>query len=183
MPRSIRFDKKALERADLRRAAYHEAAHGVIARRFGAVVEELEWRNANGGLNEKFWIGTTRMYAPPGTARPILGPEFLDPPPNAMRIICLGGVIGEYLLKKLDQENKEVGSFAEDDLFVSVYEHVTNLFEGDELSETDAEPFAEREPDEIDVRQALHILIDKWSWVEMGAKSLMSNPGNKPSRS
>jgi hypothetical protein len=61
--------------ADLRSACIHEAAHAAVAQHLGAIaVAEVFPSGTSDTVNERYWVGQTRLYTPTtGRMRVLIG--------------------------------------------------------------------------------------------------------------
>jgi hypothetical protein len=53
----IDFTDKQIAARELRNAAYHEAGHKMLYRRFGGDGDAVVWKNESGNPEEKMWLG------------------------------------------------------------------------------------------------------------------------------
>jgi hypothetical protein len=171
----MNIDLHALREFDLRRTAFHEAAHAVVLCKFRGcghidITPNPGW-GADNAYYEKAWLGRVQVMGPIGslkmdraTAR-VLG--TVKPPKNAMKSFCLAGLVAEFILT-LDLPGKRSEEEV-DDLLDDADTYVFNAFEERTVSSTDAAPFGDLPPRLRDVRSCLRVVLKFWSEIEAEA--------------
>ena len=123
---------------ELRRAAYHEAAHKVICERFGGRAHAWVWANDAERVKEgeKAWIGRCRIDWPweVNAERNAAGIKQVREPVYSQEYICMAGMIAELILGDLDH-GTEYESGTDAAWFIAY--NLRSMIEDGSASETD----------------------------------------------
>lgn len=110
------LDQEIVDR-DRRRAALHEAAHAVLANRFGGGGRAYIWPTPGGGSHDvRSWSGTCEIWSLPGSIKPSPSwPDVIEAPLKALALTALAGVAAEIYdeLRDEDAASCELQSFLE----------------------------------------------------------------------
>lgn len=148
---------------DRRRAALHEAAHAVLAHRFGGKARAYIWPSPSGGsFEEKAWSGSCQLWAPPGWFKPgASAPGVIEAPSEALALIGLAGVTAEIYDEHRDQE--------------AAFWELQSLLEVEELSATDKALVGEQVSSELLEQVIAHVSMC-WLEIERHAADLERRP-------
>ncbi|WP_426195551.1 hypothetical protein [Massilia sp. DWR3-1-1] len=94
--------KEQIAMLELRNAAYHEAGHRIICRRFGGDGDILIWKNESGNPDEQAWRGQFRTRVCPQQmhdAAKRAGFPAVDLPDNWRALIGMAGLVAEEILR------------------------------------------------------------------------------------
>jgi hypothetical protein len=94
---------KEVEALELCTAAYHEAGHAVLVRRFGGIATPRIWRNESGRPGERAWVGECHIFTPPGEAtfHPSSAAVAIVPVPVRWRVyVGLAGHLSEAIYRR-----------------------------------------------------------------------------------
>lgn len=155
--------EEEIEMRDKRAAALHEAAHAVIAERFGGAARpHICPSQAADPLQLKTWTGNCHILARPGSFPPgAMFPQVLQAPPHALVLVGLAGVTAEILDGQHDS-----------DIALEELRAVVDL--GD-LSETDKAMAGEGVLDEWLEEVIEHVQVC-WGQIEARADQLQQFP-------
>ena len=161
--------EKEMAAREFRKAAYHEAGHMVMARRYGGQCEGFVCENdlARVADGEKAWRGQTVLYVPPGlcsySGEVQQALDIVTPvPDNWMVLYGLAGFVAESIA---------YGVTDADEIFFQLEYAIANA----ELSETDMAAIGENWTG-ADVQMARDITTEDWHKVERIAGELMAFP-------
>jgi hypothetical protein len=87
---------------DLRVAAYHEAGHRIIYRRFGGDGDAVVWKNPSGNPDEVAWLGQFRPRTCPEVMHDLAirhGFPKVDLPDNWRALYGMAGLVAEEILR------------------------------------------------------------------------------------
>ncbi len=89
---------------DLWLVAIHEASHLVLLRKFGGVGNATLWRNAQGGLEERHWLGRVQILGAPGDVQFERGLKTqngrIKTPLRWAAYVGLAGFIGDLIARR-----------------------------------------------------------------------------------
>lgn len=166
---------------ELREAAYHEAGHLVLLRRFGGDGAAAVWKNLSGNPDEKQWLGQCITYLCPQLKREQAKHFGLRAIPSMPKDWCVqcaaAGLIAEEILKGID-----------DPWWAA--ERVHARIDMCEASETDVKHMGIRDIYDYDmasldrsIKKAYRYLVKHWSLVEQEAEQLIEETMENPSLS
>lgn len=161
--------KDELQMHDLRVAAYHEAGHRIMYRRFGGDGDAVVWKNPNDNPDELAWLGQFRPRICPKVAHDIAirsGLPTVDLPDNWRALHGMAGLVAEEILR--GETDPEFVAGALD----------IRIFCG-EVSATDLESMGitntiDFELNIEEVETAWRYLVQDWVFVEQEAESLIA---------
>jgi hypothetical protein len=164
-----RFTEDQIQQRELRAAAYHEAGHLAVYRRFGGDGDALVWKNLDRRPDETAWCGQFRVRVCPqqmhddakdsGIPVPDLAPNW--------EVLCgMAGLVAEEIL---------AGENTDADLIAEALE---SRIQYGEASSTDlaAMNVSEIEDCELnldDVEKTWMLLLEEWMHVQQDAEHLI----------
>ena len=184
---------------ELRRAAYHEAAHKVLCERFGGSGYISLWRNDAERIQEGecAWLGRFYVVVFPWQAneeRKAQGVKQVRVPEWSREYICMAGMLAEIHLEDLRVQTEYGSGGAKDGwLYEARYvaQALRELIERGEASETDLRGMGigtlENEDGEIEivgwrnrlVLTGIRMLREEWSKIVIEADHLIESSVEK----
>ncbi|WP_235879306.1 hypothetical protein [Burkholderia sp. USMB20] len=98
----IQFNNEQITAREVRKSAYHEAAHKIVYERFGGAGDAVVWRNHSGNPEEVAWLGQFRPRTCPELMRTIAVASGLSVPDlsaNWKELVGIAGVVAEEILR------------------------------------------------------------------------------------
>jgi hypothetical protein len=156
---------------ELREAAYHEAGHLILLRRFGGVGAAAVWENLSGNLDEKQWRGQCVAYIHPPLKREHAKRLGVRTIPYLPKDWCVqyaaAGLIGEEILDGINDPRWAA-------------ERVHARIDMDDVSDTDLKYMGISGIDNYDmasldrsVKKAYRYLVKDWPLVQREAERLI----------
>jgi hypothetical protein len=156
---------------ELRNAAYHEAGHRIICRRFGGDGDILIWKNQSGNPDETAWRGQFRIRVCPQEMHDAVkwaGFPAVDLPDNWMALFGVAGMVAEEILHHEDDDDVELIAGS---IFVRIICEEASATDLMAMGIANIDDF---EFSEEEVEQAWRYLKEEWPLVQKEAEYIIT---------